>query len=107
MHFNKMTNIAAGLALAASTAGAQAVGVASLTVVEIGGVTGMTMAAATASNSVAGAPFIGASGGLFYFGAEVGNGVMGGEAEYGVLLTPLTTPLPLQATRPQVKSLWA
>lgn len=59
-----MTKIAAGLVLAAAATGAQALEVTSLTVVEIGGVAGMSMASATA----------GAGGGVFYFGAENGNG---------------------------------
>lgn len=73
-----MTKTVAALVLAAAATGAQAVAVSSLTVLEIGSVTGMTMASASASNSVAGEPFVGESGGIFYFGLSLGDGVMPG-----------------------------
>lgn len=72
------------LALAGASTGAHAVAVTSLTVEEIGGVAGMTMATATADLSHAGISYggggaiydyTGASGGLFYFGSEVGDGL--------------------------------
>ena len=59
-----MTKIAAALVLTAAATGAQAIGVESLTIEEIGGVAGMSMSSATA----------GINGGIFYFGAEAGNG---------------------------------
>jgi hypothetical protein len=63
------------LALAGASMGAHALVVDSLTIVEIGGVAGMTMSAATASNSVAASPFVGESGGIFYFSAvDAGDG---------------------------------
>jgi hypothetical protein len=60
-----MTKMAAGLALAVAATGAQAVGVTSFTIQEIGGVAGMSLTSATA----------GTGGGLFYFGSEAGDGV--------------------------------
>jgi hypothetical protein len=60
----KFTKTMMAVALAAASAGAQAVGVTSLTIEEIGGVAGMSIASATAS----------AGGGKFYFGAEAGDG---------------------------------
>lgn len=65
-----MTKIAAGLVLGVAASGAQALTVNSLTIEEIGGVS--TMASATAS----------AVGGVFYFGTEAGDGAspVGGKA---------------------------
>ena len=75
MKLNKMAIIATALISTVHATGSHAASVSSLTVEEIGGVAGMTMAAATASNAVAATPFVGESGGVFYFGAEKGNGV--------------------------------